>query len=294
MFTRGVSAQPGSEEDLGSARWDCSPSPGAAELAPDDHAASLLRTIESEIIPRLMLAHRAPSNDATAAPGEVPSVGPAQVAELTEIILRRDAASAQSYVQVRHAAGLPVEQLFLGLLGPVAQQLGALWEADLCDFTQVTVGLWRLQQLVYEYSPAFQRQRRAAMVSRRALLVPAPGSQHTFGVVIVAEFFRRAGWEVQGEPNASAASVTTNVGSRWFDLLGLSVGSECQVEGVASAILTLRKASLNPAMVVMVGGPVVALITDFVARVGADATAPDAASAVIQAETLVSQRESPA
>ena len=62
-----------------------------------------------------------------------------------------------------------------------------------------------------------------------------------------------------------------------FDVIGLTVGSECHVKAVGSAILAMRKASLNPAVVVMVGGPVVALQPDFVARVGADATAPDAA-----------------
>ncbi|MDH5177200.1 MAG: cobalamin B12-binding domain-containing protein [Gammaproteobacteria bacterium] len=28
---------------------------------------------------------------------------------------------------------------------------------------------------------------------RRALLIPMPGEQHTFGLMIVADFFRRAG-----------------------------------------------------------------------------------------------------
>lgn len=291
MFTRG--STPAAAEEGVPARWDCGQPGAAPDLTPDDHAASLLRTIEAEIIPRLMLAHQSPSNDAQAPPELPATVGPEQVAELTDIVLRRDAASAQAYVRAFHAAGLPLDSLFLNLLGPVAQRLGAMWEADLCDFTQVTVGLWRMQQIVYEYSPAFQRERRARLVTRRALLVPAPGSQHTFGIVIVAEFFRRAGWEVQGEPNASAAAVITQVANHWFDVLGLSVGSEAHAGPLASAILTLRKASLNPDMVVMVGGPVVALIPDFVARVGADGTASDAAAAVLVAENLVSLRESP-
>jgi len=166
-------------------------------------------------------------------------------------------------------------------------------DTDECDFTQVTVALWRLQQIVYEYSPAFQRDHRARHAGRRALLVPAPGSQHTFGVVIVAEFFRRSGWDVRGEPNATETDIKNSLGGEWFDVLGLSVGAECLLPAVSSAILGLRKASRNPSLVVMVGGPIVAGTADFVARVGADGTAPDAAAAVALAETLVSRRAAP-
>ena len=87
-------------------------------------------------------------------------------------------------------------------------------------------------------------------------------------------------------------ALTQTVATGWYDLLGLSVGSECHLEAVASAILTMRKASLNPAVVVMVGGPVVGLVDDFVARVGADGTAGDARCAVAEAERLVAARSS--
>ncbi|MES1162097.1 MAG: cobalamin-dependent protein, partial [Rhizobacter sp.] len=233
------------------------------------------------------------NDDSMPAPMAEPSAAE-QVAELTEIILRSDALTAQNYVQARRAAGLTVEKLYLDLLAPVAQRLGAMWDADLCDFTQVTVGLWRLQQIVHEHSPAFQRERPARAPGRRAMLVAAPGSQHTLGLLMVGEFFRRAGWQVVGDPTVTIALATADVAAHHFDVIGLTVGSECHVEAVASAILALRKASRNPQVVVMVGGPVVALRPDFVERVGADATAPDAAAAVALAERLVSQRAAPA
>jgi len=68
------------------------------------------------------------------------------------------------------------------------------------------------------------------------------------------------------------------------------LGAECQAKAVSSAILKLRKASKNPAVVVMVGGPAVVLSPEFVVLVGADGTAPDAASAVTEAESLVARR----
>jgi methanogenic corrinoid protein MtbC1 len=291
MFTRGLCPNEGAATEAETSLWSGGAAmPDAADPAPDSHAASLLKTIEAEIIPRLMLAHQDPSNDARGPADVQARAGAEQVEELTRIILRRDPAGAQAYVRARHGAGLALQTIYLDLLAPVARRLGEMWNDDSCDFTQVTVALWRLQQIVYEHSPAFQRDRRQRFSARRALLVPAPGSQHTFGVVMVAEFFRRAGWDVRGDPCASEADIASVLSDEWFDLLGLSVGSECMVGTVASAILGLRKVSRNPAVVVMVGGPVVPLLHDFVARVGADGTAPDAAGAVALADRLVAQR----
>ncbi len=292
MFTRGGFAESEAKTATAEGRepGPAQPDPIDGRFGPAECAASLRRTIEAEIIPRLMLAHLLPSNDACAPADSRPELCPDEVDVLTELVLRRDSAAAQAYVRSRHRAGLPAETLFIGLLSPVARRLGEMWETDLCDFTQVTVGLWRLQQLVFEYSDVFQRDRRMRASRRRALLAPAPGSQHTFGVVMVGEFFRRAGWDVRGDPSANLAEVRTCIAADSFDLLGLSLGTECQAKAVSSAILKLRKASRNPAVVVMVGGPAVVVSPDFVHLVGADGTAPDAASAVAEAEILVARR----
>lgn len=264
--------------------------PPAAGSADEDCAASLLRTIEAEIIPRLMLAHGAAPNEALPGVPVTAASGEDQAAELAEIILRRDVVAARVYVQARRRAGMTVEALFLDLLAPVARRLGTMWEADECDFTQVTVGLWRLQQIVHEHSAVFLREGPAALAGRRALLIAAPGSQHTLGLLMVGEFFRRGGWEVEGDPTLSLAAACGRVAGVRFDLVGLSVGSECHIPGVRSAILALRQASLNPSVLVMVGGPIVGFRKDFVERVGADATSPDAASAVALADRLVKER----
>ncbi|GAP34391.1 cobalamin B12-binding domain-containing protein [Piscinibacter sakaiensis] len=281
------------------------PSRSAAEPAQaqaqdgEDCAASLRSTIEAEIIPRLMLAHRGEAvrdraaRD-TAARAGVP-VGEDPVEALARCLLDASADEARHHVRGQLLAGVPLESLYLDLLAPAAQRLGALWEADRCDFTQVTVGLWRLQQIVHEVGrrPWLPVQSGGA-AGRRALLMPAEGSQHTFGLLLVGEFFRRAGWDVAGDPTLALDQATALLAGSWFDVVGISIGSECHVEGVASAILALRKASLNPTVAVLVGGPVVPLWPDFVVRVGADATAPDAASAVAVADALVSRRDAAA
>lgn len=271
-------------------QWGAAEQPGPDTISPMDRAASLLRTIETQIIPRLLLAHCHHDSGAAYESRPLPHTGPAEVATLTDIVLGRRPGSAAEFMRARRAEGVEIESLYLDLLAPTAQRLGALWEADLCDFTEVTVGLWRLQQLVNEYSSAFQRTEPRRRTTWRALLAPAPGSQHNFGLLMVVEFFRRAGWDVWADPGAGLPALTQALSTGWYDMVGLSVGSECHAESVASAILALRQASLNPAVVVMVGGPVVNLLDDFALRVGADAMARDARDAVAEAERLLAAR----
>ncbi len=53
----------------------------------------------------------------------------------------------------------------------------------------------RLQQIVHELSPEFERETAQAFDGRRILLLTMPGEQHTLGLMIVEEYFRRYGWD---------------------------------------------------------------------------------------------------
>ena len=257
----------------------------------------LLSTIETEIIPRLVKAHRVadPLADALA-DVQQPLPGPVRpresaVEELAQIILANHAGVAAGYIDGLRADGVTLETLYLDVLTPAARRLGELWEADLCDFTQVTIGLLRLQQLMYELSPAFQDDAQRGVQLHRAMLVPVPGSHHTLGLLMVAEFFRRAGWGVWGDPAAAQADLVEAAQTNWFDMVGFSVGAVSQLSNLKAAITAIRRASLNPSIVIMVGGPVFLDSPALVAEVGADATAPDAALAVEAAMRLIPPRD---
>jgi methanogenic corrinoid protein MtbC1 len=118
-------------------------------------------------------------------------------------------------------------------------------------------------------------------------LLPVPGDQHTFGAVIVAEFFRRAGWDVWDDPGASKEEILRIVRSEWFSVVGLSVSCEQHLEGLGSVIRAIRRASRNPSIGVMVGGLPFIDRPERVALVGADATAADGRQATLQAQNLI-------
>jgi methanogenic corrinoid protein MtbC1 len=255
--------------------------------APPVHAG-LLRTIETEIIPRLMLAHRNDGEFTASADAAAPI--PIDVEGFTEVLLGRDPYAAEAYLEAMREGGASLEVLCMDLLGPSARLLGEYWETDRCDFTQVTLGLWRLQTLLRGLGPGFPSARVADPNGRRALMVSVPGEQHTFGLVIVTEFFRRAGWEVFAAPPTSLVELRSFAGAEWFDIAGISVSCDDRIEDVTASVAALRSASRNDALVVLVGGRPFVEHPEYVAVVGADGTASEGSMAPMQAATMVAAR----
>jgi methanogenic corrinoid protein MtbC1 len=170
----------------------------------------------------------------------------------------------------------------------VARLLGTMWDEDLCDFTRVTVGLARLTRFVHQFSPEFQNEGRNVDLRYHALLVPAPGEQHTLGLTIVTEFFRRGGWTVWSGAPRDRGELVDIVRREWFSMIGFSMACGERIEELAVSIRQIRRASRNQAIGVMVGGPVFVSHPDVALQIGADATASDGPNAVRQAHLLTS------
>jgi methanogenic corrinoid protein MtbC1 len=257
---------------------------------PHDRVMRLVKTLEEQIIPRLVDAHRAMSDAAPLARVASPLPDAAEIKSFVDLVMARDDAPVFARVADLQAAGLSVEAIYLDLLAPAAQRLGEMWDDDRADFTEVTVGVGRLQHVLRELSPAFGTEVEHPQEGRRVLLVPAPGEQHTFGLSMVSEFFHRAGWDVTVGEGGSRTQAIDLVQREWFDVIGFSVGSEARLDWLRSGITSVREHSRNRSIGVLVGGPVFKLNPDYVHQVGADATAIDGLQAPICAEALVSQR----
>lgn len=284
------SAQPGE-------RWDDRQDAGHQGLRSEDKAQAaeermrwLARTIEAEIIPRLMLAHCVNRRSPDAIAKGVQPPGSTEVDTFAQLAIKESPSASAEFVEDLRARGVALDVIYMELLAPAARRLGELWEADLCDFSQVTLGLWRIQQVMYDLSPVFHRAEGEHKSAHRALLAPAPQSQHTFGLLMVSEFFRRAGWDVWARTSVTEAELIDTARKEWFDLCGLSLSTESQIDVLTSVILKVRAASRNRALVVMVGGPIIVARPELVGQLGADGTSEDAASAVTEAQRLVTSR----
>lgn len=252
----------------------------------DEQMNRLVKTIEGEIIPRLVLAHRTDHISPKDHVSDSFTPGEEEITALSKMVLTQDVSVAMSYVEAIHSKGTTLERIFLELLAPTARLLGDLWKEDLCTFSDVTIGLGRLQQILRELSRSFRKETDPWEQGRRALLVPAPCEQHNFGILMVAEFLRRAGWDVTCEPAIPSNAVAKIVRREWFALIGLSLSCDDGLEALAAEIRTARKVSRNGSLGVIVGGRVFVEHPEYTAQVGADAMAVDGRHAALQAESL--------
>lgn len=257
-----------------------------------ERMARIVRTIEADIIPRLVRSHRSSPRVAQVPEPTLPRVSGDDVLRFVELVLAPGDAGCAEMIASLRSRGLSVESVYLELLSPCAQHLGLMWADDTLSFSDVTVGVGRLQRIMRSLSPAFGTEIDLPRDGRRALLLPAPGEQHTFGLSMVAEFFRRAGWDVVCELDSRTADPVTLVRNEWFDVIGISVGVEARLDWLESGIAAVRHGSRNRAIGVLVGGPVFSTDPTLAARVGADATAVDGRSAASTAEVLLNERAS--
>ena len=252
------------------------------DIASDQSGESLARMIEAEIIPRLMLAHRCEGHLAMASNPDLRTPMSEDVAEFARIAVEHDAAVACGYVHALRSQGFSLETIFIDLISPAARLLGDMWVADVTDFTEVTIGLSRLQQVVHYFGPAFQNEVGGVCNSGRALLTTMPGDQHTLGISMVEEFFRRAGWDVTCGAYSTRQQLIKVVSKEKFDLIGLSAGSDLLLGKLTSVIRALRKASCNRSVRIVVGGRLFVEHPEYASLSGADGTAMDARQAILQ------------
>lgn len=187
------------------------------------------------------------------------------------------------------ARGLSIESIYLDLLVPSAVRMGQRWVDDCSDFVAVTVAVGRLQALLREFSADFCNEAPRPAAGRRILLAQPDDETHMFGLSVVAEFFRRDGWDVVGGVAGTGIDPVQRVRSEWFDVAGISVGSELKLPWLRERIEAMRQYSANPGLVIMVGGPLFSADPSRVQWVGADLTS-DAGSAPHAADKILTER----
>lgn len=242
-------------------------------------SARLARIVETELIPRLMLAYaRAPARLSLARPV-------ARLADpdrLVEWLLQGRRDEAQAFVDARLQGGACARSVMIEDLGPAARKLGALWENDECDFVEVTLGLRALQDIMRGLMP--EDFWRPGGTTPSILILLAPGESHELGADMVESFFRTSGWNAEraGESTFEAA-----LSDSWFDAVGFSVSCDRFLDPLRKAIRQARAASRNPALRVLVGGAIFDGKPHLAGDLGADFCAADADAAVHLSRTLL-------
>jgi methanogenic corrinoid protein MtbC1 len=249
----------------------------------------LTKVIEGEIIPRLFLAHRNLQQIAQLekTPESQPDLGDSEV--FARLVLSSEPAEIVQRIEALMMQGVKLERIFLDLLAPVARKLGEFWDQDLCTFTDVTLGLSQLHQILHEISRRKFNDVVEVAATRRAYLVPTPGEQHTFGLSMLEEFFLHAGWETASDYSASETTILETVAAQNLEVVGFSVGCKEFLDPLSQLIERTRNASRNRDVTIMIGGRLFLEYPELASKFVRATVVTDGVHAVQIAEALVSR-----
>ena len=206
--------------------------------------------------------------------------------EFTKALFDEDSARCDKIVERlldQHGDPQAVAQ---SLFDPVAALIGKSWCSDDYDFLKVTIATSRLQRLFRRMATQYPPLPLPDM-ARTALLGPAPGEQHTFGLSIVDDALRRAAWEVDCCGCDEDEKLLGLAAANHYVIIGISLSVGRLIPEMASFVTRLRARSRNKSVVLMAGGNLVRQDPNILRDVGIDLVAVDASSAVALAESVI-------
>ena len=273
-----------------------------AKSQPDNAELLMLsQTLERELIPRLMEALKSSTGndidlsdslESTAASqpnaDEKSAVTASEVEEFVHLIIHHDASIGRGYVQALRERGVKMPVIYMQLFAVAARRLGSMWDDDECDFTQVTIAVCRMHQLIHSFSDGQHEQLYSHEPdSRNILLLPADGEQHTFGLLMAGEFFRSAGWNVYNGAADSEQELLGILARQSFDAVGVSISAERNQQALHDQIARLREVSRNKHLLIVAGGYLINCHPEKAQELGADCAAHDGDGAVSQVTELL-------
>jgi methanogenic corrinoid protein MtbC1 len=247
----------------------------------------LTKVIEREIIPRLFLSHcdlpEPQSNrDQGAKLAHLDSEG------LTHLVLSSEPVDrVMQQVQDLLDSGISLQRIYLDLLAPIARRLGEFWEADRCSFIDMTIALSRLHWILRELGRRNGEGLHRAAAKPRIFLAPTPGEHHTFGLLMIEEFFLHAGWEMATQPAGSVTNILDTIATQHIDIVGFSVCCDEYFGPLTDLIKQVQAASINPNLKIMVGGSLFTEQPEYRAKVIGATVVVDGVNAVESAENLL-------
>lgn len=248
-------------------------------------AQDVFQLIEHQIIPRMLAIHwRGTSNRQVAAKGHIV---PGDIDRFAPMTIEMEADVLLDEVDGFLARGVSIDSLLVDLLAPTARKLGEYWEEDRCDFVDVTMGLWRLQQVMRDVSGRRIPVVAGVAAKRSALFSPMPGDQHNFGTMMIEEYFAQAGWSTDILLETKRTALLDCLAGKAFDIAGLTISNDCPSDTLSSLLVAMRSVSKNPNLRILIGGRVANGDPDLAARIGADGSAIDPQEALLRADKLV-------
>jgi len=134
------------------------------------------------------------------------------------------------------------------------------------------------------HGEAFAREAMIAAGAPCALMATVGAERHGLGALTAAQTLRCGGWRVREAPGVSANALVALASRAKFDVIGLSLGGDRNLDEIARLIARLRRVSRNRRAAIALGGPACLADPMLGARLGADFTATSGREALTRAQ----------
>lgn len=174
---------------------------------------------------------------------------------LLEALCDGDLEQAKLFLNACHESLGKGQRASLSILLPVILQLEKDWLADRRSYSDTVYAFWNVERLMSRLeTPGGRRAKLNAPVWGRILLAAAPNTQHVFGLSVVEDSFRAAGWDTQCFTSSPPDSIVQAAEVTHADFIGLSVGHDEGLLDLGQFISLLRQKSRNPSVKIILGG----------------------------------------
>lgn len=174
--------------------------------------------------------------------------------------------------------GVSAKDVIESVVPDTARYMGELWAHDKLSFADVTIGAARLQETVRAIGDRQVDSNQVQECPSILLIVPRV-EQHTLGVFVLAEQFRRLGVLVHLTLGNNPAEIVRLTRKHRFAMVGISASSRRTLASVRDLVKTIKSGILRVTPIT-VGGPVTSLDIDIKALTGADHATSDAEEAL--------------
>lgn len=211
---------------------------------------------------------------------------PEDLRVLAGLLMVADLRPAVARLELLQARYRSLAQFSRHVLEPTARALGDLWQRDDCSELDVTLALCQMQTCMRLICRGVRALPNSTMPA--VLIAPQPGEPHGLVAALDGELLWQAGWDTRHAFPADDAALQHLLAERWFDVLDLTLSPAFSREQgllrMGRTIVEARRASHNPALVIVVGGRAFVEQEQAGQRIGADAGS--ASSATIEARML--------
>ncbi|MEM7076449.1 MAG: cobalamin B12-binding domain-containing protein [Pseudomonadota bacterium] len=204
------------------------------------------------------------------------------VERLARALIARDRSEGSAICEALLAHGLDTEAFYFTYLAGAARCLGEWWKEDRVSFVDVTVGLGRIHDIVHSLEVPGRTQCISSGL-RRAVFVTVPGEEHTLGVTLATDFFRRKGWHVLLLTGLDQDALLKRIKASDASIIGVSAGGAYAAPALQRLLGGVRR--VRPDLHVFVTGGIVEKARDAVVSARPD----EIADTIKQAETILEQ-----